>query len=55
MQVTEGLIEEIGRRINTEKSKKENTYVPPYDIKKSVEAFLNWLNENGYEIKKTKE
>lgn len=50
MRVTEELIEEIGRRINTEKSKKENTYVPPFDIKKSLEAFLNWLDESGYTI-----
>jgi hypothetical protein len=50
MQITEKIISELSNRINTEKSKKENTYVPPYDIKKSIEAFLNWLNESGYKI-----
>jgi hypothetical protein len=55
MQITEKIIDELSKRINTENSKKEHTYVPPYDIKKSIEAFLNWLNENGYKIAKPKE
>lgn len=50
MQVTSELIEELSNRINTEKSKKEFTYIPPFDIKKSVQAFLDWLADNGYEI-----
>lgn len=50
MQVTSELIEELSNRVNTEKSKKEFTYIPPFDIKKSVQAFLDWLVDNGYEI-----
>lgn len=52
MQVTEELVTELSNRINTERSKKDYTYVPPYDIKKSIEVFLEWLKENGYEIVK---
>lgn len=50
MQITDKLIAELSNRINTEKSKKDYTYVPPYDIRRSIEAFLDWLGENGYKI-----
>lgn len=50
MQITDELIIDLSNRINTERSKKDFTYVPPYDIKKSIEAFLDWLRENGYKI-----
>lgn len=50
MEITEELVTELSNRINTERSKKDYTYVPPYDIKKSIEVFLEWLKENGYKI-----
>lgn len=50
MEVSEELVTELSNRINTESSKKDYTYVPPYDIKKSIEAYLDWLKENGYKI-----
>lgn len=52
IQVTDELITELSNKVNTERSKKEHTYVPPYDIKRSIEVFLNWLKENGYKISK---
>jgi len=55
MRVTEDLIAELSNNVNTAKSKADHTYVPPYDIKKSVEAFLWWLEKNNYEIIKRKE
>lgn len=50
MQITDELIDKLSARINTEKSKKDFIYVPPYDIKKTLEVFLVWLKENGYRI-----
>lgn len=50
MQVNEELIKKLGSKINTEKSRKDYTYVPLFDIKKSIEAFLDWLKENRYKI-----
>ncbi len=54
MSIPEQLIIELSNRINTERSKREYIYIPPYDVKRSIEVFLEWLNENGYKIIKEK-
>ena len=50
MLITDALIDDLYGRLNTGTSKRDQTYIPPYDIQKTLEIFLLWLDENGYEI-----